>query len=123
MTHFPVGLDGKRVATMAKAMLIDLGNRRLDVTLRMDSYDHRTYRQVDEQNPLWYQKFCAHYAPSQRVRMRRRKKPDTYIKRQHTLRALGEIARGKCETVYADRLLPYVEDELRHYKNNGYYIR
>lgn len=108
---------------MAKAMLIDLGSRRLDVTLAWPWYGDGAIRVVDEQNPLWYQKFCACYAPSQRTRMRRRKKPDTYIKRAHTLRALSEIASGKCETVYADRLLPYVEEELRHYKQNGYYIR
>ena len=90
--------------------------------LRMDSYDHRTYRQVDEQNPKWYREFCARYSPSRRAKMRKRKKPDTYIKRAHTLRALGELASGRCRTVYAVRLLPFVKAERKRIKQNGGWI-
>ncbi len=108
---------------MAKLMRSDLDGRRLDVTLAMVMYPDIIIRQVDGRNPEWYQRFCAHYAPSRRTRPRRGKKSDTYIKRAHTLRALGEIASGKAKTVYANRLLPYVEEELKQYKSNGYYIR
>ena len=110
------------LAELAAMLRADLDQRQLRVALRMDSYDHRTYRQVDEQNPKWYREFCARYSPSRRAKMRKRKKPDTYIKRAHTLRALGELASGRCRTVYAVRLLPFVKAERKRIKQNGGWI-
>lgn len=40
-------------------------------------------------------------------------KPDTLIRRRHTLRALREIESGRAATIYAQRLLPYIEDYYR----------
>ena len=69
---------------------------------------YRMIRVVEERNPVWYRQFCAEYPSS---RQRDRKKPDTAIKRQNTLRALVELGRGEMQSVYAVRLMPYVCEE------------
>lgn len=94
----------------AGIMRHNLENNRLRVTLRWINGGSVALRVADSQNPDWYMKFCAAYAPSARSKPRQRKKPDTFIKRAHVLRALDELASGKCETVYAQRLLPVVAD-------------
>lgn len=72
-------------------------------------------RVVTERNPEWYQQFCDQYPPSRsRPRKGKRGQRDTRIKRHHTLRALEEIAAGRCETEYAQRLWPFVEKQCRH---------
>lgn len=67
-------------------------------------------RVVVERNPRWYRDFCAAY-PKNRRRPRRKNKPDTKIRRGLTLRALREIEGGRCQTVYAERLIPFVDEE------------
>ncbi len=66
-------------------------------------------RKVAMRNPAWYRDFCAAH-PSRRTHPRRRGKPDTAIKRAATQRALQELMHGRCQSLYAQRLLPYVED-------------
>ncbi len=101
----------KELAEMAELMRVDLNSRRLTVSLRWMNGGEYALRQVDEQNPKWYREFCAHYSPSRRRGWRwpnaRRR---MFIKRRDTLRGLGEIAASRNETVYASRLIPYVED-------------
>ncbi len=69
-------------------------------------------RVVDGHNASWYKTFCRDF-PAGRSKPRHRKKPDTLIKRRHTIRALGEIERGIAVTLYAHRLLPYIEKYWR----------
>ncbi len=97
------------VKTMAAAMHDELMGRRLAVALTpaWGRHEGRSLRIVEDWNPGWYREFCAAY-PAGRSRPRRRRKADTAIKRSHTLRALAEIAGGRCESVYAQRLLPVV---------------
>ena len=64
------------------------------------------------QNACWYQSFCRDHL-SGRKKPRRRMKPDTLIRRRHTLRALREIESGRAATIYAQRLLPYIENYYR----------
>lgn len=111
-----------QVAEMASIMRADLEGRRLRVTLGWYGFGYEGVRVVDEQNPVWYQEFCATYSPSKRARPRQRKKPDTYIKRSHTIRALGEIGTGKADSLYAQRLVPFIEREMARLPKNGWTI-
>jgi hypothetical protein len=71
-------------------------------------------RAVDSKNPEWYRAFCRQYPSSRR---RKRKKPDTAIKRANTLRALSELEQGEMKTEYAERLFPFVcEEYLNHWQ-------
>jgi hypothetical protein len=106
-------------------MLGDLKQRRLRVALVFPAMDfgYVGLRKAEEQNPVWYQDFCAQYSPSKRTpRPRQRKKPDTFIKRADTLRALGEIAAGRADSVYAQRLMPFVEMVHKQLPKNGWMI-
>lgn len=76
--------------------------------------DGKLLRVVEAQNPQWYREFCAQYEAN-RTRPRYGRKPDTLIKRAHTLRALQEIENGECATRYAQRLYPFVEREAQRY--------
>lgn len=108
------------VAETAQEMHDELIWFRLDVILTpAPDPRHRGHmvRTVTMTNPGWYRQFCADH-PSQRRRPRRSHKPDTAIKRAHTLRALQEIAGGQCATEYAHRLLPYVQKRVRNGKQN-----
>lgn len=71
-------------------------------------------RVVEECNPDWYRRLCAEYL-SERSRPRRRSKVDTAIKRANVLRALHEMESGRCETVYAGRLLPFVYEHYERF--------
>lgn len=98
----------------ARQMYDDLAHTRLHVILvpdRIHPDSIRRLRAVETQNPPWYRRLCDAY-PTSRRRPRRSRKPDTAIKRRHTLRALHELfTTGQARTEYAQRLLPYVLDE------------
>jgi hypothetical protein len=89
-------------------------------------------------NVRWYSEFCKHFTARRRrpckyhprrcdcpkeekekrrwyYRDRRKSKlHDTSIKRQDTIRGLEELMRGKCQSVYAQRLADFIErDYLR----------
>ena len=113
----------KEIAEMAQLMRVDLDGRRLRVSLRWVNGGEYAVRQVDERNPKWYREFCAYYSPSRRrgwnwANARRR----TYIKRRDTLRGLGELASGRCSSVYAERLAPFVENVLSKLPKTEYMI-
>ena len=99
----------------ASLMIDELETQRLRVVLVPSEYHAVALRggkvrRVEEQNPAWYRMFCATYEAN-RTRLRNRAKPDTLIKRQGVLRALREIKDTGCAgTLYARRLLPWVED-------------
>lgn len=105
----------------ARIMYYELLHNHLEVVL-IPSFDPDVamrggkIRIAVSHNAQWYQEFCADY-PKRRSVPRFRKLPDTAIKRAHTLRALQEIANGKAETLYAQRLLPVI------IKRNGQYLR
>jgi hypothetical protein len=106
-------------------MLGDLKQRRLRVALVFPEWDfgYTGVRVAEEQNPVWYQDFCAQHSPSKRTpRPRQRKKPDTFIKRAHTLRALDEIAGGRADSEYAQRLMSFVERVDKEIRKSGWMI-
>ena len=104
----------------ARAMRYELQSRRLSVELAPSRIAEVAaaggkIRVVTERNPRWYRDFCAVY-PKARTRPRRRKKPDTMIRRGLTLQALADLESGRCETAYARRLLPFVRDEAKRWR-------
>lgn len=103
---------------IAEQMHHELASRRLEVVLIPSPVEHwptdRHRRVVCERNPAWYRELCRQY-PSQRSRPRRRRKPDTRIKRRHTMRALAEIEDGRVESEYAKRVYPFVEKAAEQY--------
>lgn len=103
---------------IAEQMRHELASRRLEVVLVPSPVEHwptdRQRRVVCERNPAWYREFCRQY-PANRSRPRQRRKHDTLIKRQHTLRALAEIENGRLESEYAKRVYPFVEKAAKEY--------
>lgn len=103
---------------IAEQMHHELASRRLEVVLVPSPVEHwptdRQQRVVCERNPAWYREFCRQY-PSRRSRPRQRRKPDTMIKRQHTLRAMAEIENGRIDSEYARRVYPFVAKEAERY--------
>lgn len=57
-------------------------------------------------NAEWYTRFCR----SCLSRSRRFSKLRTMIRRQHTIAALKRIMRGNAKGVYAERLMPFIEE-------------
>ena len=96
----------------------ELTSRRLEVVLVPSPVElwptEQQRRVVCERNPGWYRELCRQY-DSNRTRPRRRRKPDTLIKRQHVLRALAEIENGRLDTDYARRVYPFVVSEAEKY--------
>lgn len=103
---------------IAEQMHHELASTRLEVVLVPSPVEHwptdRQRRVVCERNPAWYRELCRQY-PSRRSRPRRRAKPDTAIKRAHTLRALAEIENGRVESEYAKRVYPLVVEQAQQY--------
>lgn len=91
----------------AQIMIKDLEDNMLSVVLipapEPKHADHMI-RAVESRNPKWYRLFCADF-----ISDRKGGHPRTYIKREHVFRALSQIASGKSDTIYAERLLPYIE--------------
>lgn len=103
---------------IAEQMHHELASTRLEVVLVPSPVEHwptdRQRRVVCERNPGWYRELCRQY-PSHRSRPRRRAKPDTAIKRAHTLRALAEIENGRVDSEYARRVYPLVVEQAQQY--------
>lgn len=104
----------------AKFMKWELETQKLVVTLapseiREVADKGGKIRVVEEHNPDWYRELCNEYRSGRR-KPRRRKKADTLIKRQSVLRALDEIISGRVETIYAERVFPYVEEQNAQYE-------
>lgn len=111
---------------IAEQMRLELESRRLEVVLVPSPIEHwpteRQRRVVCERNPAWYQELCRQHE-SNRVRPRRRSKPDTLIKRRHVLRALAEIEDGRLDTEYARRVYPFVASEAEKYVQQQAHLR
>lgn len=108
-------MDDYLEQAIAALMREELLYSRLDVALAPSPPEfqptRRRRRIVEERNPAWYRRLCRDYQSHGRQRPRRKKHGDTLIKRSHVLRALEELANGRCETEYAHRLRPYVEQQ------------
>ena len=92
----------------ALEMLEELRSRKIKVILvpnpeKPDSV-HKL-RAVEISNPAWYQELCAQYPARTH-----RKKPSTIIRRSCVLRGLQELAEGRMQSLYAERLLPFVQN-------------
>ena len=83
-------------------LLSELESHRLEVC-KVRSRDG-WIRCVLAENAEWYRKLCAEFE----TRRRRYPKFRTQIRRKHVRRALREIASGKRETLYAERVMPHV---------------
>lgn len=68
----------------------------------------RGVRLVESQNCEWYRVFCGLFVRRRRNRLLRRAR--TIIRRRTTLLALGRLAAGRVDSVYASRLLPLVRE-------------
>lgn len=111
-------MDDYLEQAIAALMREELLYSRLDVTLAPSPPEfqptRRRRRIVEERNPAWYRRLCREW-PSNRTWPRRKRHGDTRIKRAHVLRALEELANGRCRSEYARRLHPYVQAETRRF--------
>ncbi len=93
----------------AEELLFEFAERQLEVVL-IPAPDARHcghyVRAVANQNPRWYQKFCALYPSS-----RRGTKTRAAIKRRETIKALENLAAGRIVGIYGERLLDFIERE------------
>ena len=123
-----------RLRRAAERMLAELESSQLEVVL-IPSKDRDCamrggkIRVAHMQNAEWYQDFCAQFTAKRRARCRRcfrrcqcekeekrkrrwGKRPrmlhDTSIKKQDTIRGLKELTRGKCVSIYAQRLAEFI---------------
>jgi hypothetical protein len=97
----------------AQKMLMELESSRLEVVLIPSKFPDCAMRggmirAVQESNTRWYRDFCSQYT-CRRKKLRRKRKHDTMIKREWTIKGLGELIRGRCETSYAHRLADFIE--------------
>lgn len=97
------------LAAAARYMHDELDSRCLLVAVAKVNEDGKGIRVCLDQNPDWYREFCASYMNRRRNRKWRR--PRTFIKRIATLNALKRIAAGDLSGVYAERLLPFVQQQ------------
>lgn len=92
-------------------MLCALEGQRLDVVLIPSSVPDVAarggkIRAVQESNAEWYQHFCRSHQSSRR--RNRHNDNDTKIKRSHTIAALERMMRGSFDSIYAQRLLKFI---------------
>lgn len=117
-------MDDLLAQCVAAIMREELLYSRLDVALAPSPPEYQPTRRhrrvVEERNPDWYRRLCRDWQ-SNRQRPRRKRHGDTLIKRQHVLRALGELSNGRCQTEYAQRLRPYVQREAERFQRAGGY--
>jgi len=108
--------EHKQIAVLAETFLDELEGNILEVILvpsRDDDCAMRggMIRCVASKNARWYREFCLLYESS-----RRRRKPDTMIKRQWTRRGLNALREGKCHTIYAQRLKKFIRRYAREHE-------
>jgi len=86
-------------------LLNELESNQLQVCLapsRRRVNDHDQIRVALSKNAIWYQRFCAAHISK---RGTRRGRPDTLIRRQHTLRCLERMIAGSRKGIYEERIL------------------
>lgn len=97
----------RRVA--AKYMLEELEAGWLEVA-KVVSQHGGYIRICNSVNCEWYSRFCRAHEGFRRNR--RWKKPRTFIKRCHTITALKRIIAGRMDSVYAERLEPFINEQI-----------
>ena len=103
---------------VAQIMLDELRDNRLEVVVQQSSHsghyvwyrelwadlDRETWRSVVSRNIPWYQELCVGFEAN-RTKSRRRKLPDTRIKRKNIERILGRLSKGLPSTsMYVEEL-------------------
>lgn len=87
-------------------LLNELESNQLQVCLapsKRKLNEHDQIRVALSRNCSWYRRFCSQHISK---RATRRGKPDTLIRRQHTLKALNRLLSGKPRnTIYEQRIL------------------
>ena len=68
-------------------------------------------------NCEWYSAFCRAHEGYRR--QRRWRKARTIIKRSHTIAALKRIMAGEVDSVYAERLEPFIREHMEIMPGNG----
>ena len=78
--------------------------------------DHKV-RMVENRNPDWYRKLCARHTKNRSVpRIRKFKFHDTKIVRGDVIKALERIKNGDDRGVYAERLLPFIQEWINQFE-------
>jgi len=89
-----------------------------------DSHTSGNKWQNASQNPLWYRNFCSNHETN-RKRKRKRKIPDTIIKRKNIINALKTLIKnGYSQSLYRNELITIAENlkEEEIIINKGYEI-
>lgn len=108
---FPAGDRERGLMRELRGMLRELESSRLEVILTPapePKHSLHFVRTVQSSNPGWYREFCSLYH-CRRRKPRHRAKYDTLIRRRATLAALRRMLKGDRTSVYAQRLLRFIE--------------
>ena len=97
----------RRLRMAAKILLEELEAGYLEVC-KVPGREGGYIRVCVSVNAEWYSSFCKQFMRSRR----RYPKSRTFIKRCNTIAALKRIIRGVTTGVYAERLLPFVEEMM-----------
>lgn len=102
-------LTDQEIRCKAQEMLEELETNRLEVCLIPPYWDPdlNWRRAVISQNAQWYQEFCSEYPSKRQVR---KGKFDTIIRRNATINGLNRVIAGDRKTVYAKRLIDFMEE-------------
>jgi len=93
----------------AEYMLEELESGWLEVA-KVPSHQGGYVRVCMSVNCDWYRAFCRAY---EGFRLSRRwKRPRTIVKRCHAIAALKRIMAGEMDSVYAERLEPFIQERI-----------
>jgi hypothetical protein len=112
-------LTTQELSDAALELLIELESSRLEVVLipaPEQRHSCHSVRAVQESNAEWYQKMCKRH-------LRRRKrysKPDTLINRAHTIKALERVMEGRIDSLYAERLMPFIKEKAQEMRGGRF---
>jgi hypothetical protein len=99
------------IQNKAEEMYYDLLRNKLEVILIPAQEGNGMLRVAESRPPSWYSKFCSLY-PLKYNYKKNRKLNRTIIKRRCTLRGLYRLMNKDKKSIYAERLLNFIEREL-----------
>lgn len=110
----------EEIVNKAYDMLVELESMQLEVTLRkapIQNHSGHKIRAAQMSNCDWYRKYCAMYVsrPEDNINARRRRKPQTIIRRRVVIRSLELIVAGK--PTRNGRLRDFIITELENELN------
>jgi len=91
----------EKIKAAAKAMLIDMTQMKFESGLVWIEKNSRRERRCLSSNPTWYRQLCSRWMSKRK----RYPKLRTFIKRQHAIKALKDLAGLPNEETEASRLL------------------